>query len=40
MLVADDALAIRERGAGQATLSYDDLLGRFRELVAAGDPAS
>jgi threonyl-tRNA synthetase len=36
---SDDALAVRERGAGQATLSYDDLLGRFRELAAEADPS-
>ena len=36
---SDDALAVRERGAGQGTLSYDDLLGRFRELASEADPA-
>jgi threonyl-tRNA synthetase len=29
-----DALAVRERGGGQSTLSLDELLGRFRELQA------
>jgi hypothetical protein len=29
---------VRERGAGQSTLSLDDLLGRFRELAAEADP--
>ncbi|MGH3137938.1 MAG: threonine--tRNA ligase [Gaiellaceae bacterium] len=37
---SDDALAVRERGAGQSTLSLDALLTRFRELVTEGDPAS
>ena len=36
---SDEALAVRERGAGQATLSLDALLGRFRELAAESDPA-
>jgi threonyl-tRNA synthetase len=31
---SDDALAVRERGAGQSTLSLDQLLARFRELAA------
>ena len=35
---SDDALAVRERGAGQSTLSLDELLGRFRDLAAAADP--
>ena len=37
---SDDALAVRERGGEQATLSLDELLGRFRDLVAEADPAS
>ena len=36
---SDDALAVRERSAGQSTLSYADVLARFRELAAEGDPA-
>jgi len=36
---SDDALAVRERGAGQSTLSLADLLDRFRELAAEADPA-
>ena len=35
---SDDALAVRERGAGQSTLSLDELLGRFRDLAADADP--
>ena len=35
---SDDALAVRERGAGQSTLSLSELLERFRELTAEGDP--
>ncbi len=31
---SDDALAVRERGGGQSTLSLGELLGRFRELSA------
>jgi threonyl-tRNA synthetase len=37
---SDDALAVRERGAGQSTLSYADVLARFQELAAEADPAS
>jgi threonyl-tRNA synthetase len=33
-----DALALRERRAGQSTLSLDALLGRFRDLAAEADP--
>jgi threonyl-tRNA synthetase len=29
---SDEALAVRERGGGQSTLSLDQLLGRFRDL--------
>jgi threonyl-tRNA synthetase len=29
---SDDALAVREPGGGQSTLSLDELLGRFEEL--------
>ncbi len=36
---SDEALAVRERGAGQSTLSLGELLGRFRELAAEDDPA-
>ncbi len=36
---SDDALAVRERGAGQSTRSLDELVGRFRELAAEADPA-
>ena len=35
---SDDALAVRERGGGQSTLSLDELLVRFRELAAEADP--
>jgi threonyl-tRNA synthetase len=35
---SDAALAVRERGEGQSTLSLDALLERFRELAAAADP--
>jgi threonyl-tRNA synthetase len=35
---SDDALAVRERGAGQSTLSLDALLERFRDLAAEADP--
>jgi threonyl-tRNA synthetase len=35
---SDDALAVRERGAGQSTLSLSELLERFRELTTEGDP--
>ena len=31
---SDDSLAVRERGAGQTTLSLADLLARFRDLQA------
>jgi threonyl-tRNA synthetase len=31
---SDDALAVRERGAGQSTLSVAELLDRFRSLSA------
>jgi threonyl-tRNA synthetase len=37
---SDEALAVRERGGEQATVSLDELLGRFRDLVAEADPAS
>ena len=36
---SDDALAVRERGGEQSTLSLDELLDRFRELAAEADPA-
>ena len=35
---SEDALALRERGAGQSTLSLGALLARFRELAAEADP--
>jgi threonyl-tRNA synthetase len=35
---SDEALAVRERGAGQSTLSFDALLARFHELAAEADP--
>jgi threonyl-tRNA synthetase len=35
---SDDALAVRERGGGQTTLSLDDLLAKFRTLAAEADP--
>jgi threonyl-tRNA synthetase len=35
---SDNALAVRERGGGQATLSLDELLVKFRLLGAEGDP--
>ena len=35
---SDVALAVRERGGEQSTLSLDELLARFRELAAEGDP--
>jgi threonyl-tRNA synthetase len=35
---SDAALAVRERGGGQSTLSLDELLTRFGELAAVGDP--
>jgi threonyl-tRNA synthetase len=37
---SDEALAIRERGAGQSTLSLAELLERFRALAAEADPPS
>ncbi len=36
---SDDALAVREHGGGQSTVSYAELLARFRELAAAADPS-
>jgi threonyl-tRNA synthetase len=35
---SDEALAVRERGGGQSTISYGDLLARFGELAAEADP--
>jgi threonyl-tRNA synthetase len=35
---SEDALAVRERGGGQSTLSLGELLARFRELRAESDP--
>jgi len=32
-------LAVREHGGGQSTVSYAELLARFRELAAAADPS-
>ena len=37
---SDDALAVRERGGGQSTVSLDELLGRFRDLRAAAEISS
>ena len=34
---SDESLAVRERGAGQSTLSLAELLARFRELAAEAD---
>jgi threonyl-tRNA synthetase len=36
---SDEALAVRERGGGQSTLSLDELLARFRALASEADPA-
>ncbi len=36
---SDDALAVRERGGDQSTISLDELLARFRELAAEADPS-
>ena len=36
---SDDALAVRERGGDQSTLSVDELLARFRGLAAEADPS-
>ena len=35
---SDDALAVRERGGEQSTMSVDELLARFGELAAEADP--
>ena len=35
---SDDALAVRERGGGQATASLAELLDRFRALAAESEP--
>jgi threonyl-tRNA synthetase len=35
---SESALAVRERGGEQSTLSYEELLARFRELAAEADP--
>jgi threonyl-tRNA synthetase len=35
---SDAALAVREHGGEQSTLSLDDLLARFRELASEADP--
>ncbi|MFO7572579.1 MAG: threonine--tRNA ligase [Gaiellaceae bacterium] len=37
---SDEALAVRERGAGQSTLSLDALLERFHALAAEEDPTA
>ncbi len=37
---SDTALAVRERGGEQSTLSLDALLGRFRDLASDADPSS
>ena len=36
---SDNALAVRERGGEQSTISLDDLLARFGSLAAEADPA-
>jgi len=36
---SDAALAVRERGGGQSTLSVDELIAHFRELAAEADPS-
>jgi len=36
---SDAALAVRERGGEQSTVSLDDLLARFGDLAAEADPA-
>ena len=36
---SDDALAVRERAAGQSTLTLDELLARFHDLAAEADPS-
>jgi threonyl-tRNA synthetase len=36
---SNEALAVRERGGGQSTVSLDELLVRFRDLRAESDPA-
>ena len=36
---SEDALAVRERGGEQSTLSLDELVARFRELAAEADPS-
>jgi threonyl-tRNA synthetase len=36
---SEAALAVRERGGEQSTLSFDTLLARFRQLAAEADPA-
>ena len=36
---SDDALAVRERGGEQSTLSLDELLGSVRGARRRGDPA-
>jgi len=35
---SENALAVRERGAGQSTLSLEELLARFHELAVESDP--
>jgi threonyl-tRNA synthetase len=35
---SDEALAVRERGGGQSTVSLSELLERFRALAAESDP--
>ena len=35
---SDAALAVRERGGGQSTLSFEELSTRFRDLAAVADP--
>jgi threonyl-tRNA synthetase len=35
---SEDSLAVRERGAGQSTLTLDEVLRRFHGLAAEADP--
>jgi threonyl-tRNA synthetase len=37
---SDDALAVRERGGGQSTVSLDELVATFHDLAAEADPSS
>jgi threonyl-tRNA synthetase len=37
---SDGALAVREHGGEQSTMSLEDLLARFAQLAAEADPSS